>query len=134
MIHETHQASHEAGVDVSDDRGNAIVQASAGERILQDLQKVLVYLDRHAERPQIDVDVGNLLQAHGVRLRAGDFIRDGLRARRIRGLAEGLDRDQQGREVVVGVRRSEGPNHEVHIGAHVQVLRHHRDGARARRR
>ena len=95
---------------------------------------MLVHGERHAEWLQVDVNVRNLLQAYGVRPRARDLIRNGLRARRIRSLADRLDRGHQRREVVVGIRRYEGLNHQIHIRADVEVLRHHRDGAGTRRR
>ena len=98
---------------------------SLGEGRLKYHEKVLVYGHGYAERPEVDVDLRDLLQTDRLRPGACDLSGNRSGAHREVRLAERFDRGEQGGEVVTGIGRCQRMNHEVHVGAHVEILRHH---------
>src|SRR5205809_77007 len=103
------------------------MQPALRERGLEQREKVLIDDGVHAQRPQVDVDLRDLLQSYGVRSPALDLVGDCLRARREVGFTDGLNRQHERGEVIVGIRRGERANYEIDVRADVEVLRHDAD-------
>ena len=127
MVYEADQSGDQTHIDVGDTRGDLVVQTTPCERVLQDHQEILIDDHRHTQGPQIDVDLRHLLEADRVRPFTGDLVGNRFGARRERGLAECLDREQERREIIPRIGRPEGMDHEIDVRADIEVLRHDGD-------